>query len=151
MKNQIQKSVLAGIIGTAVMTLIMMIAPMMGMPKMSPPHMLAATMGMPIFIGWILHFMIGIIFAAVYTFLLSCQLPGKSLIIKGILFGVAAFIFAQIMMAIMGAVLPMPEKEGSMILNMIGGLIGHIVFGIAVVKTVGNATCNIKDSTTNSE
>lgn len=36
MSNKIQKSVLAGIIGTVVMTAVMMISQMMGMPKMSP-------------------------------------------------------------------------------------------------------------------
>jgi uncharacterized membrane protein YagU involved in acid resistance len=144
MKTKIQKSILAGIIGTAVMTAVMMVAPMMGMPKMSPPNMLASTMGMPIAVGWIMHFVIGIIFATIYTFLLSCLLPGKPLVLKGILFGIIAFIFAQIMMALMGAMLPMPKMEGSMMMNMMGSLVGHIIFGIAVVLTVGNTVCTAK-------
>jgi hypothetical protein len=31
-------------------------------------------------------------------------------------------------MAIMGAIFPMLEMEGSMILTMIGSIIGHVVF-----------------------
>ena len=145
MKTKIQKSILAGIVGTVIMTVVMMVAPMMGMPKMSPPEMLSGMLGLPVFVGWIMHFMIGIIFAFAYTFLLSCKLPGN-LYIKGLLFGVIVFIFAQIMMAIMGAIIPMPETEGSMMLTMIGSLIGHIIFGMAVSKTVGDIPC--KSSTT---
>ena len=69
MNTKIQKTILAGIIGTAVMTLVMMIAPMMGMPKMCPPVMLSGMSGMPVFVGWIMHFMIGIVFAFAYTYL----------------------------------------------------------------------------------
>ena len=67
MQNKITKSITAGIIGTTVMTLFMMIAPMMGMPKMSAPHMLSGMLGVPIAVGWIMHFMIGTIFAFAYA------------------------------------------------------------------------------------
>ena len=71
MKTKIQKSVLGGLVGTAVMTLVIFLAPMMGMPKMNPAEMLSSMMGVPILIGWIMHFMTGIIFALGYVFLLS--------------------------------------------------------------------------------
>ena len=61
MNKKIILSVFGGIIGTTFMTIVMMLAPMMGMPKMSPPNMLADMLGMPVFVGWIMHFMIGII------------------------------------------------------------------------------------------
>lgn len=69
MNTKIQKSILAGIIGTAIMTVVMMVAPMMGMPKMSPPKILAGMLGMPILVGWVMHFVIGIVFAFAYTYL----------------------------------------------------------------------------------
>lgn len=136
MNTKIQKTILAGIIGTAIMTLVMMVAPMMGMPKMSPPEMLSGMLGMPIFAGWIIHFMIGIMFAFAYTYLLAPKVKIGNLFVKGAVFGFVVFIFAQIMLAIMGAMLPMPEMEGSMILVMIGSIIGHIIYGMAVSKTV---------------
>jgi hypothetical protein len=41
------------------------------------------------------------------------------------------------MMAIMGAVLGgMPPMEGSMMLTMLGSIIGHVIFGIVVVQFV---------------
>ena len=133
MQNKITKSITAGIIGTAVMTLFMMIAPMMGMPKMSAPHMLSGMLGVPIAVGWIMHFMIGTIFAFAYAFFFINVLKKvSSNILKGAIFGFAVFIFAQIMMAIMGMMMPMPPMEGSMMLMMIGSIMGHIVFGITV-------------------
>lgn len=130
------KSILGGIVSTILMTIITMVAPMMGMPKMSPPDMLAGMMNVPIFVGWIMHFMIGIIFALAYTYLFAPKVNISNLIVKGAVFGFAAFIFAQIALAIMGAIFPMPEMEGSIILTMIGSIIGHVVFGIGVSKTV---------------
>lgn len=141
MNTKIQKSILAGIIGTAIMTTVMMIAPLMGMPKMSPPEMLSGMLGMPVFIGWIMHFMIGIMFAFAYTYLYIFKHKIKNIWLKGALFGVIAFVFAQIMMGIMGMMMPMPKIEGSMVLTAIGSLMGHIIFGMAIAKTVGEAYC----------
>lgn len=141
MNSKIQKSILAGIIGTAIMTVVMMVAPMMGMPKMSPPEMLSGMLGMTVFVGWVMHFMIGIMFAFAYTYLCIFKHKISNVWLKGAVFGIIAFVFAQIMMAIMGAMMPMPKMEGSMMLTMIGSLMGHIIFGMAVAKTVGNTYC----------
>lgn len=138
MSNKITQSLIGGIVATAVMTVVMMIAPMMGMPKMSPPAMLSMMMGFPIAIGWIMHFMIGIIFALTYAFVFINVLKRVSNnLLKGAIFGFAAFIFAQVAMAIMGAMFGgMPPMEGSMALIMVGGIMGHIIFGITVALFV---------------
>jgi hypothetical protein len=138
MNTKIQKTILAGIIGTAAMTALTMIAPMMGMPEMSPPKMLAGMLGMPIIIGWFMHFMIGTIFAFAYTYLGFFKWKISNLYLKGAAFGILIFVVAQIAMAIMKAMMPMPEMEGSMMLSLIGSMAGHIIFGMAVAKTVGN-------------
>lgn len=142
MNTRIQRTVLAGIIGTVIMTAVMMIVPMIGMPKMSPPNMLAGMLGMPIFVGWIMHFMIGIIFAFAYTYLCIFKQKISNVWLKGAVFGIIAFVFAQIMMGIMGMMMPMPKMEGSMVLMAMGSLMGHIIFGMAVSKTVGETYCN---------
>jgi len=141
MNTKIQKSILAGIIGTIIMTAVMMIAPMMGMPKMSPPNMLASMMGIPIAIGWIMHFTIGITFALAYSYLCILKHKIKNVWLKGVAFGIVAFVFAQIMMGIMGMMMPMPKIDGPILLTAVGSLIGHIIFGMAVAKTVGNTYC----------
>ncbi len=138
MTNKIQKSLLGGVIGTAVMTAVMMFAPMMGMPKMNAASMLSAMMGFPLVIGWLMHFMIGIIFALLYAFLFI-EIVRKigSNVLKGAIFGMAVFIFAQIAMAIMGKMMGgMPPMEGSMVLIMTGSIIGHVIFGIVVALIV---------------
>lgn len=134
MSTKLQSSIIGGIVATIAMTIVIFVAPMMGMPKMNPPKMLAVTMGMPVAVGWIMHFIIGIIFALGYgyLFLPKAQKIGSK-IAKGAIYGVIIFIVAQIMMQIMGAMFPsMPSPQGSMVLIIIGSLIGHVVFGIVV-------------------
>ena len=141
MTNKIQKTILAGIIGTMVMTAVTLMAPMMGIPKMSPPEMLSAMLGVPVFAGWIMHFMIGIMFAFAYTYLCIFKWKIQNVYLKGLVFGVIIFIVAQIAMAAIGAMMQMPNMQGSKILSMGGSLIGHVIFGMVVSKTVGNAYC----------
>lgn len=137
MQNKIINSITAGIIGTGVMTLFMMIAPMMGMPKMSAPQMLSDMLGVPIAVGWIMHFMIGTIFATTYVFYIAHLLRKiDNRVLRGAVFGIIVFVFAQIMMKIMAMMMPpMPATEGSMMLMIVGSLLGHIVFGITVALT----------------
>ena len=138
MSNKLRQSLIGGIIGTAVMTIVMMIAPMMGMPKMNAASMLSMMMGVPIEVGWLMHFMIGIIFAMAYAFFfIKVVKKVSSNVLKGAIFGIAVFIFTQIAIAIMGAMMGgMPPMEGSMMLMMIGSAIGHIFFGIVVAMFV---------------
>ncbi len=136
MNTKISKSVLGGVIATIIMSLVLFIAPMMGIPKMSPPDLLAGMLGVPSIAGWAMHFMIGIIFALAYTYLFAPKVKLGNILVKGAVFGFVVFIFAQIMMAILGAMLPMPAMEGSMILVMIGSIIGHIIYGMTVSKIV---------------
>ncbi len=138
MEDKIKQSLIGGIIATAVMSAVMMIAPMMGMPKMSPPEMLSMMTGFPIIVGWLMHLMIGIIFAMAYAFLFIkvVKKVGNN-ILKGAIFGFAVFIFAQIAMAIIGAMRGgMPPMEGSMMLIMIGSIMGHVIYGIVVAMFV---------------
>lgn len=137
MTTKIKQAFIGGVIGTAVMTIVMMIAPMMGMPKMNPPQMLSMIMGFSIVVGWLMHFMIGIIFAMAYAFFfINVVKKVSNNILKGTIFGITAFIFAQIMMALMGMIFPMPPMEGSMLFMMIGSIMGHIIFGITVALFV---------------
>lgn len=138
MTTKIKQSLIGGIVGTAVMTMVMFIAPMMGLPKMSPPEMLSMMMGFPIIVGWLMHFMIGIIFAMAYAFFfINVVKKINNNILKGAIFGFAVFVFAQIAMAIMGAMMGgMPPMEGSMMLMMIGSIMGHVIFGITVALFV---------------
>ncbi|WP_432410833.1 DUF6789 family protein [Rasiella sp. SM2506] len=132
MKN-FTKSIIAGIVATLIMSIFMMIAAMIGMPKMSPPEMLSGMMGASIVVGWILHFVIGIIFALMYVYIISSWLIKiGNIVLKGVVFGIIAFVIAQVSMALMGMVMDVPQPDGNIILLAIGSLVGHIVFGIIV-------------------
>ncbi len=134
MTKKIETTVLAGLAGTAVMTAITFVAPMMGMPKMNPAEMLSGMLGAPVIVGWLMHFMIGVIFAFSYTMIFEKLLVKiSSPVAKGAVFGIIIFVFAQVMMLAMGAMMKgMAAPEGSKALLMIGSLMGHIIFGIVV-------------------
>ncbi len=133
MDNRIIRTMLAGIAATAVMTVVMFVAPMMGMPKMNPAEMLSMTMGFSLTFGWIMHFMIGIGFAFSFLLIFSKLLSKISNnILKGAIFGFIAFVLAQIGMAMMGLMLDMPPMGDNMALMMAGSILGHVVFGVVV-------------------
>ncbi len=136
MKSKIAQSVIAGLVATAVMTGFIFLAPMMGLPKMNPAEMLSGMMGVPLIVGYLMHCMIGIIFAAAYVYLFNPKVRIQSKLVKGSLFGFAVFIFAQVMIFIIGKLMPMPMAEDNMMLIMLGSLIGHLVYGIVVALIV---------------
>lgn len=123
---------LAGIAGTALMTMVASMAPMMGLPKMSPPDMIAAMIGIPAAAGWVMHFMIGTIFAAAFTFIFHAKVNSSSQkITLGLLFGFLAFIVGQVGMMMMGMIFSAPPMD-DMLPMMVGSAIGHLVFGLTV-------------------
>jgi hypothetical protein len=142
MNTKIMQSLIGGVIGAAIMSIVLWAVPMIGIPKMSPPDMLSMMLGVPTIIGWFMHFMIGIIFAMSYTFFfINLVKKISNSIFRGIIFGIAVFIFAQIVLAILGAIIGgTPPMEGSMLLIMVGRIIGHIVFGIVVALLVKEET-----------
>lgn len=138
MKTKLQQAIVAGIIATTAMSIIMFITPIIGIPKISPPEMLSKMIGFSIYMGWIMHFMIGITFSTVYAFIFIKLIKKiKNNILRGIIFGFSVFIFAQIAIAIIGWMMgEMPPMQGSMMMTVIGSIIGHLVFGIVVALFV---------------
>ena len=98
--------------------------------------MLSGTMGLPLVAGYLMHFMIGIIFAAFYVYFFNPKVNIGSKLAKGALFGLAVFIFAQVMIFIMGKIMTMPMAEGSKMLMMFGSLMGHVIFGMVTAFIV---------------
>ncbi|MEK7402784.1 MAG: DUF6789 family protein [Gemmatimonadota bacterium] len=141
MNVNIRKAVLGGIVGTIAMTVMAaVVAPMMGLPKMNPAEMLASQMGNNAIMGWMGHFMIGIVFAGMYAFI-APSLPGP-VAVRGALFGIGPWLLAQV------AVMPMMGMglfSGSMVMAG-GSLIGHLVYG-AVVGAVYGAPAAARGAT----
>ncbi|QQR88025.1 MAG: hypothetical protein IPJ76_07370 [Flavobacteriales bacterium] len=145
------KAAMAGLLATAAMTLVMLVAPFMGLPKMDPAAMLSMMLGVPLALGWAMHFMIGVVFALAYAlFFRKVVRKANGAVVKGALFGLAAFVFAQVVIGLMGALLGgMPPMEGSMMLMAIGSILGHVVFGIVVALIVKEDARTIQQQHTN--
>lgn len=141
MKTKLTKALAGGIAGTAVMTMVMFMAPMMGLPKMNVAEMLSGMMGVPLAIGWIMHFMIGAMFAVIYALLLMEKLSEiKSSLAQGVVFGMIVFVFAQLVMAMMGkCILCMPDGRMGMLM---GSIMGHVLYGIVVALIVNRKISN---------
>ncbi len=136
MQTKILRSLLIGIVATIAMTLFMVLGTAIGLPALRPPDMLAEMMGVSIAVGWVLHFMIGIIFAAAYIFLFNNWLKKISdRVLRGAVYGVIVFILAQISLPVLEAIFGdegTAAPEGSMLMMMIASLTGHIIFGIVI-------------------
>lgn len=137
-------AVVAGLIGTTVMSLMMALSPRMGMPKMAIWEMLGSMFNPQgnNALGWVMHYMMGVIFALVYAALWSAGI-GAASIGWGALFGVVHWLAAGLMMGGMpmmhagirsGAV----DAPGVYMLAsggakaFMGGTVGHVLYGIVV-------------------
>lgn len=78
--------ILAGLVGTAVMTMLMLAAPLMGMPNMPIGEMLGSFLRIGAVAGWGMHVLIGLTLAVIYAGFLANQLPG-ALAVRGAIYG----------------------------------------------------------------
>jgi hypothetical protein len=95
--------------------------------------MLAMMMGAPIIVGWIAHFMIGTVawgggFAILYD-----MIPGGSAVLKGIVFGIVAWLGMMIVIMPMAGAGFFGMNFGVMAPVMT--LVLHIIFGAVLGKT----------------
>jgi uncharacterized membrane protein YagU involved in acid resistance len=141
-KPNLPKAIGAGIVGTIAMTMMTMVAPMMGMPEMNIPKMLSDFMGMPAILGWAAHFMIGTTFGLVYVYIFLSKLPGHQ-IFKGTIFGLFPWLLAQIMVnPMMGAGIFALNTPAPLMMVM-GSLIGHLVYGTVLGAVYGFRTSRV--------
>jgi len=136
MKNNfsIKSAIIAGVIATVAMTMFTFIAPLMGF-EMNIPKMLGSTMGAPIVIGWLAHFMIGTIlainYAAIYLPNIK-QIDGaKSGEIFSIIPWMAQIIVMPMMSMMNGGSYTSGLFSGSIMVAM-ASLMGHLLFGVVL-------------------
>jgi hypothetical protein len=114
--------IVGGLVATAVMTVLMLMAPAMGLPPMNIGAMLGSVMGGSLLLGWMAHFMIGTVLAIIYGTLFVTRLPGPGFV-RGALYGFVPWIVAQlVVMPMMGAGL-----FGGSFGAGFGSLMGHLV------------------------
>ncbi|MDP1715784.1 MAG: hypothetical protein Q8L41_13675 [Anaerolineales bacterium] len=138
----ILNAVIAGIVATVVFTMILMMAPKMGMPKMDIVGLLGSMFSAksnPV-LGWMIHLMMGMIFALIYAFLWSSGI-GAATWVGGLVFGAVHWLIVGMAMGMIpmmhvgiksGAVqapgLWMTGNGGG-VMAFMGGLVGHMIFG----------------------
>ena len=127
-----KRAVLGGLVATALMTVLMLMAPWMGLPPMNIGAMLGSMMGGSYFLGWMAHFVIGAILAILYAALFATRLPGPGFV-RGALYGAAPWIVAQlVVMPMMGA-----GVFGGSFGAGFGSLMGHLVYGAVLGGVYG--------------
>jgi uncharacterized membrane protein YagU involved in acid resistance len=145
------KAIGAGFIATLVMTLMMYIAPMMGMPKMDIATMLGSmfTSGMPQpwsgawWTGMIFHFINGtIIFPLIYAYLLYPFLAGSPWL-RGTEWGLILWLLAQAMVMPMMGVGFFSANAPQPFTSVMGSLIGHIVYGAILGAIAGEQATRV--------
>jgi uncharacterized membrane protein YagU involved in acid resistance len=131
-------SIIAGLLGTLVMTLLMYLAPKMGLLKMDIIGLLGTMFttseGASRVIGTLAHLMMGVIFAIVYALLWTLGL-GNSIWLWGLIFGAIHGVIAVGMMPLMVKMHPRPPQMESSPMMVVGLLMGHLIFGLVVALT----------------
>lgn len=134
MKTQfsIKSALTAGLVATAAMTAFTYMAPLMGF-EMNIPKMLANTMGAPIIVGWMAHFMIGEILAINFAVIFLKKTNKAADLKSGALFGLIPWFIAQVMVMPMMSVMGGGSYtaglfSGSLMIAM-ASLVGHLIYG----------------------
>jgi uncharacterized membrane protein YagU involved in acid resistance len=149
----------AGLIGTGVMTALLLVEPSVGLPKIAMGQVLSTTLGLAsahlatgATLGWLLHFIIGMVLALVYAGYFDRRLPGAPLT-RGLLYGALVFVVAQLVfMPLVGAgVFSRGDPEllaGSLLAHLVyGGLIGWIYAGPAPRRDLINSPTSVPPGT----
>lgn len=136
--NNVLKGAIAGFVATVVLSVLMIMKSMVGlMPELDVIAMLSEMMGGGPAMAWIIHFVIGTVMWGMGFALIVGSLPGSSLVMKGIVFGIGAWVLMMI------AVMPM-AGAGLFGLNIgimapVMTLMLHIIFGAVLGLVYGRS------------
>ncbi|HNC07301.1 MAG TPA: hypothetical protein PLX14_01270 [Anaerolineales bacterium] len=140
----ILSAVISGIVASLVFSIVLTMAPRMRLPKMDIVDLLGSMFSgksNPV-LGWMMHLMMGMVFALIYAFLWSRGI-GAATWTGGLVFGAVHWPIVGVIMAMIpmmhagiksGAV-PAPGMwmmNNGGLMAFIGGLVGHMIFGVVV-------------------
>lgn len=139
----ILSAVIAGVVASLVFSMILAVAPKMGMPKMDIVSLLGSMFGKPNqALGWMMHLMMGIVFALIYVFLWSSGI-GAATWLFGLIFGAVQWLVVGMIMGMI-PMIHVGIKSGAVkapgmwmtnnggVMAFMGGLVGHMIFGIVI-------------------
>jgi uncharacterized membrane protein YagU involved in acid resistance len=128
----VTRAVATGLIATASMTALLLIEPAVGLPEIAIGQLLSTSLSVTTAhfsagpaAGWLVHFVVGVLWAILYARLLLGRLPGSP-VSRGLLYGFLVFLLAEaVLLPIVGAGF-FSRGDPSM---LIGALLGHLVYG----------------------
>jgi uncharacterized membrane protein YagU involved in acid resistance len=140
----ILSAVIAGVVASLVFSIILAMAPKMGMPKMDIVSLLGSMFSAKtnLALGWMMHLMMGIVFALIYAFLWSSGISGATWL-GGLIFGAVQWLAVGVVMGMM-PMMHVGIKSGAVqapgmwmtnnggVMAFMGGLVGHMIFGIVI-------------------
>jgi len=133
----VSKVIGAGFVATCVMTMLMYVAPMMGIPKMDIASMLGYVLSsgmpqpwtLPWWTGMMMHFINGtLILPVLYSYLFYPFFAGRPWL-RGTDWGFILWLLAQAMVMPMMGMGFFSAKLPEAAMAVMGSLIGHIVYG----------------------
>lgn len=130
---RVGRAIAAGAVGTAAITMLMLGAPLMGMPTMPIGDVLGSLLHIGSAAGWAMHVVIGLVLALIYGGWFAPRLPGGPAL-KGAIYGFGVFLLAQLVVTPMmgGGVF-----SGGKMPLIAGSLLGHLVYGALVGAVYG--------------
>ena len=125
-------AIVAGLVGTVAMSMVIAMAPTMGMPKMAIWEMLGTMFSKErnVGLGWVMHFMMGVVFAVIYAALWSAGIGSATWV------GGVPMMHAGVKAGTVKAPGVYMTSAGGM-MAFVGGLIGHVIYGLVVALVYG--------------
>lgn len=139
------RALLAGFLGWLALTLVMVMAPLMGVPPMSIPAMLGGMFGLnSVAFGWVAHLMIGLGLGLIYAYWVQPHLGGAGWV-RGLVYSLLPWL---VMMVIVAPMLPLVDPMVAAhpvglffadmgIMATMGTLIAHLVYGTVLGAVYG--------------
>lgn len=134
--DRIGKGMIAGFVATAVLSMMMVAKSAMGlMPQLDIIRMMSGMMGSSAAMAWVVHFLIGtVLWGAIFAWL-DPHLPGGSHWLKGVVFGLGAWLLMMVLMMPMAGAGLFGLQIG--VMAPIMTMMLHAIFGAILGATYG--------------
>lgn len=127
MENKIKTSITGGIVGTAVITALMLLADALGISGINYGKMLAEFTQTTPLVGWVMHFLIGILLAFVYVYFFRDEFQGPYPI-RGLIYSIIPYVITMILLFPM-AVMNTNQAINSPGVFMVATMIAYFAYG----------------------
>lgn len=134
--TNIGRGIFAGFVGTVVLSMMMVAKSAMGlMPQLDPIQMISGMMNSSPMVGWVIHFLIGTVLWGALFASLDPHLPGGAHWLKGIVFGLGAWLLMMVLMMPMAGKGLFGMQIG--IMAPIMTMMLHVIYGAILGATYG--------------